>query len=475
MKRLRGIVRADEGDLFLEIGESAVKIAESTSEKGARRIRLVKCALASQEDHAVSAAIREALEASAIRRYRVRINLPRHLVTVRFLKLPSVVDDEIRSIVKIEAVKHVPYADEGLIAGYRVIEKTADGYARVMLAIVRARIVNDTIAILKDAGLKTEAVYLGSEALLLWYRSVRAAADEGSVLVANISSDHFDIDIVKNNEIVFTRGARYDSSDVLTADKIRGEIKVSVATHEKESGDTVTKVVITGSPEKTAGCVETVAKDLKRPVEAITQTAALPASAGAPADAAPASFAELMGLALRYHEAKVSFLPEEIAEENRLTVLRKSLTISAIAGTLIIVALLTLTAKKFGDKVACIAAVNTEAKKIAPRVTTAKQMTREIAIVKEEVGFRPLAIDVVSEVYRLTPSNLSLTMLDYESQKSLVVRGGAATTGDIFKYVTTLEGSPYFEGVKVKYATKRVASGRETFDFEIGCALTKMK
>jgi hypothetical protein len=66
-------------------------------------------------------------------------------------------------------------------------------------------------------------------------------------------------------------------------------------------------------------------------------------------------------------------------------------------------------------------------------------------------------------------------MLDYEKGKTVTARGSASSLGDVFKYVTVLEKSPYLESAKVKYASKRITAGKEFADFEIVCILSKIK
>ena len=88
---------------------------------------------------------------------------------------------------------------------------------------------------------------------------------------------------------------------------------------------------------------------------------------------------------------------------------------------------------------------------------------------------KPLAVDVFTEACGITPAGMSLSTLDFESGKSLTVRGTAPALGDVLRYVTILENSPYFEGVKVKYANKRMSENKEIADFEIDVILTTLK
>jgi len=63
-------------------------------------------------------------------------------------------------------------------------------------------------------------------------------------------------------------------------------------------------------------------------------------------------------------------------------------------------------------------------------------------------------------------------MVDYESKKSLILRGSASSLSSIVGFISILEKSDYFESVKIKYTAKRKTSGKELTDFEIVCLLS---
>ena len=66
-------------------------------------------------------------------------------------------------------------------------------------------------------------------------------------------------------------------------------------------------------------------------------------------------------------------------------------------------------------------------------------------------------------------------MMEYESNKTITLRGTAPTLSDVFKYVTILGKSAYFKNIKVKYANKRVSQASERADFEIVCMILGAK
>ena len=191
---LESIFARQRDFVSIEMGGNFIKLVEIASSNGNREVvRLVKRPLAPER---AADNIKNIFESLNIPHRQVRLNIPRHLVTVRFSKLPSTDDNEIKKMVRIEALKHVPYADEDVVSGYRIIEKQDDGYSNVLIAVTQADTVRSQLAVLKKAGLSVESVSLGSEALLLWYLASLKPAENVTVLLVNIEVGHVDIDVV---------------------------------------------------------------------------------------------------------------------------------------------------------------------------------------------------------------------------------------------------------------------------------------
>lgn len=398
-------------------------------------------------------------------------------MTVRLLRIPSIDDEEIRKIMRIESAKHVPYADEDIVSGYRVAEKTADGYSSVLLAVTRREVVDRLTGIAAKAGSPdVPAVVLSSEALLLWYLRASVGKKAGeSVCIVNIDTDHIDINIVEDERLVFTRGIVYGEKAAFTGDKVVSEVRVSAASYRKESDRTVSKIVLTGVQANAAGCREMLERELKVPVELTGQSENIPLGEGIGIDNEETSFAELIGLALFPDGTRINLLPGAVQEEKRLAVSKKNIAVTVVIIFMINAVAVGVVFKKLHDKTLCIYRIESESREISPRVERAAKMVKEMKIIRERMEESPLAIDIVSELVKVTPQGISFSMLEFESKKSLTIRGSAGALADVFSYVNVLELSPYFEKVKVKYANKRASVAGESADFELLCLLSDGK
>ncbi|MDP3790736.1 MAG: pilus assembly protein PilM [Candidatus Omnitrophota bacterium] len=429
-----------------------------------------------KDPEAIAGQIKDMFQSMVSAREQVQLNIPRHLVTARFLKIPSISDEEIEKIMKLESIKHLPYTDESVIYGYRIVEKTADGYSKVLLSIAQAQAVNNFINILKMAGTENlKHLSLSSEALFLWYMQAMEGKEKETAMVVNLDRDHIDVDVIEKDKLVFTRGVAFDMKDSKAIDKMASEIKVSITSYQKESSNVIGRVILTGQKNECEVLKALLVKEVKVPVEIISQTENVPLGEDVEIGSENVSFAESFGLLLRPEDIKINLIPKEVHEETRF-VLSKNNFITAIFLSLLLCAIIFgITVKKLHDKHIYLSVMNTELKKIEPDVVFAKKMAKDIKVIQEMMDRKPLAIDVISEVYAITPGGISLNIIDFESGKTLTVRGNAPALSEVLKYVTSIEGSPYFEGVKIKYANKRIVENREAVDFEIDAVLSKLK
>lgn len=452
------------------MGDDSIKLAWAPELKGVRQTALALKKTIAVEN--VSEEIKDIFTSLSIPR-RVRLNIPRHLVTVRFLKLPSTDDAEIKKMAAIESAKHVPYADEEMVSGYRVIEKQEDGYSSVMIAVAQADGVRAQIQALTNSGLVVESVSLGSEALLLWYLAANPTPSDAVVLLANIDSGHIDVDIIAGDKLVFTRGALCSPENgPAAADRIIKEINVSLAAYKKESKRSVNKIILTGVSSRINELKGLIAVRLNASVEVVDQMHNMPVREGARMECGDASFAELFGLALKNEDVKIDLLPASRREELRLEAVKKNIMIAGAVIILIALTTFIVVMKKLHDKRVYIAYVDSELKKIAPRVKAAKKMAKDIELVTDKLSERPLAIDLVTEIFKITPQSITLGMVEYEERKSVTLRGAASSLSEVFKYVSVLGKSQYFKNVKVKYANKRIGQSLNAADFEIICAIS---
>lgn len=466
---LKDVFGSDNRVLAIEIGDDVVKAVESDVTKSGKAVTgVVAVGISPDAPDRIFDAASRAVASFRPNPRRIIVNIPRHMVTARFLSIPATDDNEISKIVGIESIKHLPYTEEEVIYGYRVTEKTPEGYSKVLLAITQHHVVNGLIDIANRISPDSlRSLSLSSEGLYLWYESVRDRSKDENVMLVNLDSDHIDIDITENGKLSFTRGISFDRDDPKRNTRISADINISISTHQKESARKVDRIVLTGSRSGIDTLRHAISETARLPVDVADQSEIMPAASSVHADSEETSFVELIGLSMNPQEARINLMPESSREDARISVMKKHLVFAFVSVTILFALVASAAFKKINDRNIFLSAINSELKSMEPRAASAKKMLKDIGVIRDIMARRPLAIDIISDVSALTPAGISLAMIDFESGKSVTIRGIAPSLGEALKYVSSLGGSRHLEGVKIRYANKRMTEGRENADFEI--------
>lgn len=163
--------------LTLDIGASGIKIAEFAALKSGG-VELVNYAVGSmgldpQSDSDrkahITATIRELLQERGIKPGPVLLSVSGQSVFLRFVKLPPVDKEKVYQIILYEAQQNVPFPIEEVVWDYQLVGGQS-GEIDVMLAAIKAEIVEEVTQAVEDADLDPDLVDVAPMAL---YNAVR--------------------------------------------------------------------------------------------------------------------------------------------------------------------------------------------------------------------------------------------------------------------------------------------------------------
>ncbi|MFH1593489.1 MAG: pilus assembly protein PilM [Candidatus Omnitrophota bacterium] len=462
----------------VEIHSDFIKLVGLKYTKTGPVLQLVKKEFYSKENEDIFKEIAHLFKTHKFSTTKIYLNIPRHLVMERVLYLPATNDEEIREMVKLESARQMPYRDEDMIAGYMVIEKLKNGYSDILLAVVQESIVKRFINILEEANLCVEKIVLSSESLYGWYMFVTKdakEAGEANVALINIDTAFVDMDIIEKGKPAFTRSFAYTQAGLCAGGQALEEIKRSIITYQRERKLEVGKIILSGATNRVKEIEPILNTELGLPVEVIEQERSVALDKSITADLAGSSFIELIGLSLRGKEMKINLFPESMIEDNKLQVLKKSLLQVLTLAVCLGLVLVGVASKNIFDKSKYLAEIRSKRKTIEPKVLEAKRMREDIKLIKSVVEKKPLAIDIIAEIYKVTPGGITFNLVDYESERLIILRGSAPSLDGVIKFIKILEASPYCENVKMKYTAKRAVGAKQLTDFEINAELSKVR
>ncbi|MCM8781671.1 MAG: hypothetical protein NC828_01235, partial [Candidatus Omnitrophica bacterium] len=370
-------------------------------------------------------------------------------------------DQELQNMVGLQAGKQLPYPASDLIWDFKVIDKRPDGYSDIFFTIVHRNVIDRFMNILANCKLSADRIILSSEALFGWYLAVSDSQTQGLSLtrtaVVDIDASYMDVLIIDGLRLEFSRTFPFKDAP----EEMAQELGRTFFSYEKDSSKKISSVTLTGIEERAVKLkpfIESMYKDGKvdfiHPLKIIAmdyrETLAEYFDL-----AKDVSLAYLLGIAYNLKEITMDLLPSEKKAELTKTRKKKTLIKTALLLVAVICILFGIFIKWVLDTNKEISLINLKIREMEPQVKKLKEISQNMAIIKQHLNMKGSCVDIIREVYSIVPAGVSLSVLDFVLDESLLLRGSATDLSSVFKFSSDLEKSPYFEGCHIKYAQKR--------------------
>lgn len=169
--------------------------------------------------------------------------LPRHLVTVRILNLPTHDPAEAAHMIRFSAEEHVPYPLDELVVQQAILRKEPGGESKVMAVFAHKDVLKTHLAPLRKAGIIPSRVFLSTACLANAVAAVKVPA-EGPYAVINLGSTGIEVLVFLGNKLLFGRGVASEQdwaqrgADAGDADEeIAVEVRGSLSAFRRDSED----------------------------------------------------------------------------------------------------------------------------------------------------------------------------------------------------------------------------------------------
>lgn len=368
------------------------------------------------------------------------------MVFVRLMDVPSVEETEIEKMAYFQAIKDIPYSKEEMIISYRNLGSYRNGFSSIMLAIANRHMIQQLICKEEGVNIKVGGIRLCTELIFLALLKKDLLPRAKACLVIHIGGSASEVMIADKRRIVFTRGFKNN-------DKFLEEIDRSVQAYEKNRDNPEIESIVVSHASDI---------DIKEARPHIERHFNI-----------PLDFHEYKeGLTETGLPAEIDFLPSEVDDKKTKTQKRQEAVVTyALVGFIVILVLASLSFKIYKKKrllkrfSAGIAQMQGETKGL-------EESFEKIKIAKEHGKEGALVAEIFKRSYTLTPSDISISTLDYKGKGVFLYKGTSREASAVFEFAKKLERSRYFKKSEVKYATKRRLAGTgEITDFSIECQM----
>jgi len=464
-----------------EVGSDRIKLVQVTRNRDGATISKILLRKYDAADDKVIPALAADIQKLGLTRSPVIACLPRQVVNVRLLEMPSTDPVEIASMVELQVGKQTPYARDEIVADHRIIGRGREGYTRVLLIMVQQSVMRQRFRILEEAGLEVESMTVSSEGLINWYRSILGTpGGEGGTVLLDVDAGYSELAIVSRSQLVFTKSILVGSRQLLDdparwIEKMCQEVENAIDIYRGEAGGNVVlgACLLSGAAVHIGGLDGALGNRLKlivHPVdymEKIKKVAGLPDTKGD--DYREVSFTPLVGMAIAPEALEFSLVPESVKARRDLERKARNLTtlgsLSFLTAAFLSLMAIVMIHHKL-EYLFKLRAKILETEKPAAEILKQKQT---IVTVMERLNSTRSPVSILYELYKLTPPSVMYDSIVFDSERSLVLKGQANSFPDVDKLKGTLEGSMViFPNVTCPKQTKDARTG--LIVFELNCS-----
>lgn len=373
---------------------------------------------------------------------RVVTVLPRHLVTVRIITLPTHDPAEATRMIQFSAEEYVPYPAEELLIQDAILRREPGGESRVLAVLAHRDVLKAHLAPLRAAGMIPEKVLLSTACIANAIAAAKAPMESPHAL-AYLGAGCLEVLIFRNGKLQFCRGVAstqdWAAAGEAADEELSVEVRASLSTFRRESED--------GEGADTVLLASDFALDLAPRAEALANetgrdcvvdaTAAALAAPGGPAAGLAALGAAITlqgGAAL-----EMNLLP---AEESRARAMAGAVVLLRRAGLhagIVAAALCLLFVQAWWQRASYIRELEQELKKVEPAARGLTEKQEQLAILRQQMkrGNSPLHMLAVA-AEAAPPGKANVVQFRYGINEGVDIYGRAKEVDDVQAFASGL-------------------------------------
>lgn len=462
-----------------------VKLAESVwTPKGYRLSKFIAKRMTDIKD-ALSSAILDLLKEMDIKRGAITLIIPRHLVTFKYLELPSTDEAEIQEILDLQITKQTPYSRQEIIYGFKVISGVKEGYSNVLLAIAKKDVVEERLNLLKNSGLEIESVAISSG---MTYRNFLLSDEYKNILaktgiLIDVDAQSSDILLIDRGELVFTRSILVGRETILKGStdlksKFTAELKAALEVYRHETERPEVEIILfTGAISGLTDTLTFVRNEFNLPLVAMNQLD-MPLFSKKTSNSIEGmtemiSLSAICGAVHARSDEKpdINLLPLEFEIEREMKFKAKNISHTGILGVLILILLSAILLERFYREKSYYEILHSKFLMTEGESADIERMKLKLGAIRKYQDRKNSPVNILQALINATPKEIYFHNIVYTKDKKVVLTGFSEKMSDVFKFVSVLERLDFFEKIKTNYAAKKQKDGKEIIDFELVCPL----
>lgn len=445
---------------IIEITDTHIKFLQAQKQKD--EISLVRRIVRERPDAGesmINPALLQDIPVKDIEDHEVTIVIPRRLVVVKQLELPSVQEQEIRRMIELQITNHVPYPRERIIFDFQIINKEKAGYAQVLVVIAHKDLIDQYLAVVQKAGLYTHRLLVSSFCLLGWYQKYKQEESGGPVMFVYCDGTAVEVCFIQGDKLLFSRQIVLGSRDLAKArPRLMEQLDLTISAYHKQGvGADIEKIAVAADGESGDVLQNDLNERYRIPVDIL--------SLGEDPEYKDVA---IFGAA----DAHINLIPEEVLDTKKFRVRRKEFVKAFIMAFIACCLAFGIWGVDIVRDMTYLRELDYQLEGLKPEVQAVKEQMQLISVAREEKQKRVFIPDIVRELYILTPQDISFQSVQVNQNGMLTIQGFDKSGVAVNQLQKGLMDSEFFSDVTLQYATKRKRFNQEYTDFRINCQLS---
>ena len=462
----------------ISLSENVLKIVDVRGH--APSAKVVQCL--AQDISGVSEAdlpgvIQKSLKGFNTKRASVVLMVPPGVTTSKNIEIPSVDEEEIKSIVNLQASRHTPFTREEIQVGFVNIGVFKNNYTKVLLVIAnRAQIKNQIFAIEKS-GVKVERVLFAPEAIAQFYGASKQLRKQTTpVGVIDVGKHATNFAIIASGKVVTYRnilvGRQQIASDENSKTKLADELKVTLEAYQSEDIDQAPASYVFSSQDDQTKMLQGFLKeklqwDVGFLPYADQAKASRTVSKKMAAQFGAYSFLDIIATAATTATTRVNLIPEEVQLQKSIEAQGREIFKAATLALTLLICVACVFAVKIHFLNTRLQSLTAKYDQSHAKVQALEKRSRIAQKIRTYLNSRMISLDTIHALYRQIPNDVYLTRITMEEDGQVSIQGVSDIGSMVYDLNKKLKEADAFDNADVKSKKAKKDRGKDAHAFEI--------
>lgn len=403
--------------------------------------------------------------------------IPASAVISKIIEVPSTDPQEIKSIINLQVNRHTPYSKEEVLIDYVNLGPGISNHTKVLLIIVHRDVVKDRLKILEKASLSPDKILFAPEAVgRLYSKGLILKKDASPVGLIDVTLNSVNFMVVSCGSVIFCRSMPIGIKQLIqnqdAVNSLLEEINKSIAAYSSEDiNGPIVSYVLTTDHEVVKNILPALKEGLKAEVLVSSYIGFVKAESvknKLQKDFADDSFLDVIAPVVTVSKCEVNLMPDEMIAKKVVERQSKE-AIKTVVAALIILVLLggTIMSNIYFKDTYLNQNLRAQYAPQKEEVQKLQERFNKVKIVKKYLQGRMISLDILHELYIVTPAQIYLNTIVLDENGTLTISGISDSMSRVFSYVKILSDSSMFKNVKTKSTATKKDNGKDVAAFEL--------